>query len=88
MSVDGRESHGPTPRELQILELVSQGKSYGEVGAILGISRVTVGSVMSRLSMNDSSSDKAYFAMIKRGSQRLALRLWTVYPHLRSGRTL
>jgi DNA-binding NarL/FixJ family response regulator len=41
--------HNPTPRELQVLELICQGKSTKQIAQLLGVSHKTVGSHRMRL---------------------------------------
>lgn len=65
-------NHGPTARELQIEALVKSGKSYSDVARMLGVTRITVGSAMSRLSSQNTRQDNLDIANIKSATQQLA----------------
>jgi DNA-binding NarL/FixJ family response regulator len=64
VSGDGSSSRTPSPRELDILILVADGKSNSEIGAQLGISDTTVESHLQRLRQRYGMATRTQLALL------------------------
>jgi DNA-binding NarL/FixJ family response regulator len=75
----GKERHGATEREEQVLSLYDAGFGKEEIATRLNLSTQYVYQVMHRMSLQDTNSDKKFWAMIRDGSARLGARIAEVH---------
>lgn len=73
--------HGPTVRELQIIEFDELGYTPAEIAKTMGVSKYYVEQRLHGLSMADTQRDLAFFAMARRGTEQLGRALIAAGGH-------